>query len=159
MGDILACIILSLLIVSFKSFLLVILIIVQILRSFYKILYYLVKYLNQFIFIILISSLSFSGCKEINPNIIEAGVSKELAILLAKELSDLKYNIFFHVPDSLNKLLVGKEVIEFTFNSEFKEPLILDFRNPGSFVKSVKLNNREIQKQEFNFKKKRVKRY
>ncbi|PLX23124.1 MAG: hypothetical protein C0597_01390, partial [Marinilabiliales bacterium] len=111
------------------------------------------SYLYRFLIVIFISSLSYSGCKEINLNILEAGVSKELAILRDKQLSDLKYTISFYIPDSINKPLVGKETIEFNFNTEYEEPLILDFRNPGSSVKSVKLNNHDIK---FSFKNEHI---
>ncbi len=102
------------------------------------------KKINRLFVIFILSSIVYSSCKDINPKLIEPGVSKELATLREKQLSDIKYFLSFSVPDSVNEKVQGHSIIEFNFNKELNKPLILDFRNPETFVKSVKIDKKEI---------------
>jgi len=87
-------------------------------------------------------SVIISSCKKINIDLIESGVSIELAQLRNKQIKNLKYNLTFQIPDSTNEQIIGSEIIEFDFIKILNEPLILDFRNPSAYVKSVKINER-----------------
>jgi len=94
-----------------------------------------------------------SGCNNIDPNIIEPGVSKELAKLRNRQLSQIKYSLKFKVPEDINDPLLGHETIEFEFNLNNKLPLVLDFRNPASYIKSVKVNHKNIR---YNFENEHI---
>lgn len=103
------------------------------------------KKLNQLFLILILSSILYCSCKEVNPKLIEPGVSKELAILREKQLSDIKYFLSFTIPDSINEKVQGHTIIEFNYRKDLNKPLILDFRNPESFVKSVKIDKKDIK--------------
>ena len=84
------------------------------------------------------------SCKQPDKKLIESGVSIELATLRENQLSDIKYNLSFYIPDSVNEYIKGDIVITFNFKKIEKQPLILDFRNNKESVISVKLNHRKI---------------
>lgn len=94
----------------------------------------------SFIFIFLIS-----GCKKTDPVILDKGISDKLAKLRDKQLNNLKYYISFQIPDSVDSKITGHEIIKFDFIKDLKEPLILDFRNPESFIRSVKIDKKVIK--------------
>ena len=91
----------------------------------------------SFLFIFLIS-----GCKKTEPVILDKGISDKLAKLRDKQLNNLKYYISFQIPDSVDSKITGHEIIKFDFIKDLKEPLILDFRNPESFIRSVKIDKK-----------------
>ncbi|NOQ24433.1 MAG: hypothetical protein GQ564_03645 [Bacteroidales bacterium] len=86
-----------------------------------------------------------SSCNKKNPEYFKDGVSIQLAKLREKQINNLKYYTSFNVPDSIHKQVTGHEIIEFNFNKDLKEPLILDFRNPESFIISVQVNSENIK--------------
>ncbi len=98
----------------------------------------------QFV-IVLLLSLNISSCKKTNENILEKGVSLELAKLRDQQIKNIRYQLSFQVPDSKDQNIEGNEIIEVDFNKDLREPLIIDFRNPESFIKSVKINKEEIK--------------
>ena len=75
---------------------------------------------------------------------IESGVSEELAKLREQQLSNIKYDLSFYIPDSLNESVQGDILIRFDYKKIEKHPLILDFRNTKESVYKVKLNERKI---------------
>lgn len=75
----------------------------------------------------------------------ESGVPIKLAEIRNKQITELKYTVSFQIPESKDKLVTGKEIIKLNFDKNIKEPLILDYRNPENFIKSVKTNNRRIK--------------
>lgn len=105
--------------------------------------------MNQFskiLFYFLIASTILGvSCKKTNTFLFDKGVSIPLAELREIQLDKIKYTISFKIPDSLNSQITGNEIIEFNFSKDLKEALILDFRNPESFIKSVKLNNKTLK--------------
>jgi len=76
--------------------------------------------------------------------LIESGVSEELAKLREQQLSNIKYDLSFYIPDSLNESVQGDILIRFDYKKIEKHPLILDFRNTKESVYKVKLNERKI---------------
>ncbi|MGM0408758.1 MAG: M1 family metallopeptidase, partial [Bacteroidota bacterium] len=93
-------------------------------------------------FIIVITS-----CKRTPLEYTEPGVTSELAELRNKQLKDIKYNISFAIPDSVQGKITGSVLIEFDFSNQTNEPLILDFRNESSDINSVKAEGQKINYQ------------
>ena len=93
-------------------------------------------------FIIVINS-----CKRTPLEYTEPGVTNELADLRKKQLTNIKYNISFIIPDSVQDKITGSVSIEFDFSNQNNEPLILDFRNEPSDIKSVKAERKKINYQ------------
>ena len=84
------------------------------------------------------------SCQNIDQKLLEHGVSSKLARLRDKQISNIKYLLSFNIPNQINEQIIGHEIIEFDYNGINKNPLIIDFRNPGSFVKNVKNDGKEI---------------
>jgi aminopeptidase N len=104
------------------------------------------KYYSRIPFYVLIVSYLFIvSCNKIETSLIEEGVSSNLAKLREGQLSNIKYTISFQIPDSIHNQITGNEIIEFNFLKDLRKPLILDFRNPESFIKTVKLNEKTLK--------------
>jgi aminopeptidase N len=104
--------------------------------------------------VILLVFIIFSlSCNKKNPEYLLNGVSVQLAKLREKQITNLRYFTSFNVPDSIHKQVTGYEIIEFNFNKDLKEPLILDFRNPESFIESVQINSKDIK---YNFENEHI---
>lgn len=88
---------------------------------------------------------AFSNCTKDNSKYFDQGVSKDLAKLREKQLSEINYNLFFTIPDSVNKEIEGRISLEFNFTNYEREPLIIDFQNSSDKVKSVNLNNKPVK--------------
>ncbi|MGM0503543.1 MAG: M1 family metallopeptidase [Bacteroidota bacterium] len=92
-------------------------------------------------------SLFIVSCQQIPPKLTESGVSTELAKLRNKQLKNITYDITFSIPDSINKQINGSVSIQFDFNQSMNQPLILDFSNKSSQIKTVKKGNKKINYQ------------
>lgn len=101
--------------------------------------------LNLNVYSAILAIFLFSGCHKLDTVLIEKGVSVQLAELRNNQLSNLKYQLSFQIPDSLNNEITGQEIIEFDFSKDIKEPLILDFRNPKTYVKEVRIKGHNIR--------------
>ncbi|MDY6801847.1 MAG: M1 family aminopeptidase [Bacteroidota bacterium] len=99
----------------------------------------------QLIIITVWLSLFFSSCEEIPPKLIEPGVSLELAQLRNKQIQNICYDITFSIPDSLHKQINGNVIIQFDFNKNSKNPLILDFRNQPSQILKINKGHKKIK--------------
>lgn len=96
------------------------------------------------LFYIIISSIILYSCSPDQSNITEQGVSKDLAGLREKQISEINYLIFFDIPDSLNAEIKGKVTIEFNFTGSGKEPLVIDFQNSKDKLLQVKFNQKNV---------------
>lgn len=110
-------------------------------------------YFRYYKIILAVIIIFLSSCNKKNPEYLQDGVSIQLTKLREKQISNLKYYTSFNVPDSIHKQVTGHEIIEFNFNKGLKEPLILDFRNPESFIKSVQINSKDIK---YNFENEHI---
>jgi len=80
------------------------------------------------------------GCTAGGP-VVEDGVSLELATYRAANVSDLRYEIEFIIPEQREEPVTGRETISFTLKK--RAPLQLDFRQDGDAVKNLRINGRE----------------
>jgi len=74
------------------------------------------------------NSLTLYADEEEN-HLAESGVSQELAVVRAKELSDVSYCLQFLVPDDKKVLVAGKAVVSFDYHPlPSSDSLYLDFQ-------------------------------
>ena len=88
---------------------------------------------------------SFMSCgsvqQESNP-LTETGVSLELARFRKAHFSDVRYHLFFSIPESRQEPVKGSAELHLKLAE--KQPLILDFRADKEQVASVSLNGKAI---------------
>ncbi len=85
-----------------------------------------------------------TSCSKAGFTKIEKGVSQKLAIKRAAQLSDVKYRLHFSIPSGKSDPIDSTVEISVSI-SDNKSPLILDFKEKKSSVKSVKTNNRDTE--------------
>ncbi|HUW92313.1 MAG TPA: M1 family aminopeptidase [Bacteroidales bacterium] len=84
------------------------------------------------------------SCRPIDENkYFEEGVSKFLATYRAATVSEVSYKLAFAIPDTKDQTIPASAVIEFRLSSK-REPLVLDFRVPESYLESVSANGKEL---------------
>ena len=74
--------------------------------------------------------------------LIDAGVSLELAQFRKAHFSNVRYHLFFSIPESRQEAVQGKA--DLLLNLTEKQPLIIDFRGEKNQVKSVRLNGKPV---------------
>lgn len=72
----------------------------------------------------------------------QAGVSKELAEFRKAHFQEVRYRLFFSIPEERQKAVTGK--VDITLSMEEKQPLIIDFRGEAGQIASVRLNDEEV---------------
>ena len=77
------------------------------------------------------------------------GVSKLLATYRYETLSDVRYGLTFRIDTGKNTPVEGNAVIEFT-RTAGREPLIIDFKVPGDYLKTVAVNGKPVETGLFN---------
>ena len=91
-------------------------------------------------FVLLISS-GFSQSKE--SNLIESGVSEQLANFSKKQISDVQYNLSFEIPNQKSENINSSLTINLNL-SDLSKPLIVDFKEKSENIKSVSANGKTI---------------
>ena len=89
-----------------------------------------------------VSLLTACSTQQQDLNLQEVGVSRELARFRKEHFGQVRYNLFFSIPESRLEPVRGKAVIQLSLKE--KLPLIIDFRGDASQVASVLLNGREV---------------
>ena len=74
---------------------------------------------------------------------VEDGVSRELAGYRSAQISELRYELGFRIPEDRDERVSGRETI--TFRLKRKAPLQLDFRPDGEAVISLTVNGKPIE--------------
>ena len=72
------------------------------------------------------------------------GVSWALAEYRANTISDLRYNITLFIPEKMDSPITGLETIRFKL-SEAGSDVVLDFRQPPEYIKSVAVNGKSAK--------------
>lgn len=98
---------------------------------------------KTFIFFILIITLSCNHQKNKAP-LLEKGVSKHLALYRKQQVSEVVYNLKFHIPLQREAKIKSQVTIHATV-SDVSQPLYLDFNEDTSSLKSLKVNNTSIK--------------
>ena len=73
------------------------------------------------------------------------GVSYTLAHYRSTILTDIHYELAFHLPAQKEKPVEGEEKLLFHIAANIGEPLLLDFRAPAEALRWVRVNGRAVQ--------------
>ncbi len=90
---------------------------------------------------ILCLSINQSMAEDLTYNLYQNGVSKELATKRKAEITNLKYNLSFNIPESKETPIRGTENIFFNLKTKTQD-IILDFKANSSQVEKVLVNNK-----------------
>lgn len=71
------------------------------------------------------------------------GVSKLLATYRNETVSDVRYGLTFRIDTGKNTPVEGNAVIEF-LRTAGREPLVIDFKVPGDYLKTVAVNGKTV---------------
>lgn len=95
--------------------------------------------------IITLMCLLLSSCHHTtsDSHLYDAGISQELAELRKQEIKDLKYDLYFAIPEEKSVPIEGKISIGFNLNAP--QEVILDFREEPEKIKSVSANGRTTE--------------
>ncbi|MFQ5628886.1 MAG: M1 family aminopeptidase [bacterium] len=72
------------------------------------------------------------------------GVSLEIATHRAQTISDVRYTVYFSIPDSQAQPISARESIDFKLSGP-AQPLILDFNEKPDKIRSVKISDADLQ--------------
>jgi aminopeptidase N len=99
--------------------------------------------ISIFKWLILILLALVLACNNFDSNIYESGVNIELAKLRDKQINNVIYYLNFIIPSDIDTAIVGNEKIKFEFKNIDNQPLLIDFRNPESQIKGLKINGKK----------------
>jgi aminopeptidase N len=95
--------------------------------------------------------LSSMGCQDSNQqdNQPERGVSLELAAHRVQTIQDVRYDLWFTIPDSVSEPVFGREAVYFSLR-DTSRPVILDFEPGGNAIHSISARGRPFGVHTFN---------
>lgn len=80
--------------------------------------------------------------KEDLKGLTDVGISRELARFRKANFEQVRYNLFFSVPESKREAIQG--TVEISLHLSKRQPLVIDFRGEPEQVTTVTLNGKEI---------------
>ena len=98
--------------------------------------------IKQFIGVAAISLLTACGSPAPDAALLQPGVSRELAQFRKEHFKEVRYNLFFSIPESREEAVTGKADITLAIRE--RQPVIIDFRGKSEQVASVLLNGRKV---------------
>ena len=98
--------------------------------------------IKQFIGVAAISLLTACGSPVPDAALLQPGVSRELAQFRKEHFKEVRYNLFFSIPESREEAVTGKADITLAIHERL--PVIIDFRGESEQVASVLLNGRKV---------------
>src|SRR5688572_13182794 len=95
--------------------------------------------------------LSSMGCRNSDQqdNQPERGVSLELAAHRVQSMQDVRYDLWFTIPDSLSEPVFGREAVYFSLR-DTSRPVILDFDPGSNAIHSISAFGKPISVHTFN---------
>ncbi|MCP2026727.1 aminopeptidase N [Flavobacterium sp. HSC-32F16] len=88
--------------------------------------------------------LIFNGFSQEKENVLlENGVSEQLAHFRKKQISDLQYTLFFEIPNQKAEN-INSQLFVYLNLSDLSQPLILDFKEKTSHLKTVEANGKKL---------------
>ena len=79
-----------------------------------------------------------TAAAQLPSTVTQPGVSRELATVREQQLQDVRYDLFFSLPERKEAAVTGEVGISFSLRSP--QPLVIDFRESADRVESVLLN-------------------
>lgn len=98
--------------------------------------------IKQFIGVAAISLLTACGSPTPDAVLLKPGVCRELAQFRKEHFKEVRYNLFFSIPESREEAVTGKADITLAIRERL--PVIIDFRGESEQVASVLLNGRKV---------------
>ena len=86
---------------------------------------------------------ALAGCDRPVPPPTDLGIAWDLAEHRARTLSDLAYSIELDIPEERDGAISGRTAIEFVLDDPDGHPLVVDFTEPGTRVRAVRVNGAE----------------
>ncbi|WPO80420.1 M1 family aminopeptidase [Flavobacterium sp. KACC 22761] len=102
------------------------------------------KILRSFFVFFIITTIGFSQSKPKENFIVENGVSEQLAQFRKKQISDLHYTLFFEIPNQKTENINSQLFVNLNL-SDLSQPLILDFKEKTSNLKTVEANGKKLE--------------
>jgi aminopeptidase N len=91
--------------------------------------------------------LSFTSCQRSLRSFYQEGVSHELAAYRGKQVYDVHYDLYFHVPENKNEVVTGTAKIYFK-PLKARHGLIIDFQPGEDYIHAIKINGTDA---DYNF--------
>jgi len=89
--------------------------------------------------IVVFISIAFSSCNNSSAPVNEPGVSLELAEFRKALISDIRYDLFFHIPEEMESSIDGAVSIQFNLQ-DGEVDIPVDFRAPSDHLKTIEVN-------------------
>lgn len=77
------------------------------------------------------------ACADVPPDGLEVGISRVLAEIRSATLDDLAYHVTLRVPADRTEAVEGEIEVSFVWDDPQHREVVLDFRDPGSRVRSI----------------------
>lgn len=90
----------------------------------------------------MMTAIGFSQAAQ-KQKLLENGVSEKLAEFRKKQISDLKYSLYFEIPYQKNDDIATKLKLDLVI-SDLSQPLILDFKEKSQNIKTIEANGKSI---------------
>ena len=97
--------------------------------------------IKQFIGVAAISLLTACGSPVPDAALLQPGVSRELAQFRKEHFKEVRYNLFFSIPESREEAVTGK--VDITLVIRGRQPVLLDFRGEPDHATSDWLTCRQ----------------
>ncbi|MFC0777692.1 M1 family metallopeptidase [Flavobacterium sp. HJSW_4] len=101
------------------------------------------KIFYPFIAFFMAITIGFSQSKTKGKLVLEDGVSEQLAQFRKHQISDLKYELLFEIPNKKSEDIVSKVNLDLSL-SDLSEPLYLDFKEKTQNIKTIEANGKNI---------------
>ncbi|MDP5198723.1 M1 family aminopeptidase [Flavobacterium sp. DG2-3] len=101
------------------------------------------KFRYSFLSFLMTITIGFSQSKPKENIVLENGVSEQLADFRKQQISNLKYDLSFEIPNQKSEDITSKLVLEATL-SDLTQPLYLDFKEKSQNIKTVEANGKNI---------------
>ena len=101
------------------------------------------KILHSFLAFFLMITIGFSQSRQKEKFSIEEGVSEQLAHFRKKQISDVRYDLSFEIPNQKSDEIKSNLTLNLNV-SDLSQSLILDFKEKSQNIKSVSANGKNI---------------
>ncbi|WP_281231004.1 M1 family aminopeptidase [Flavobacterium gelatinilyticum] len=101
------------------------------------------KIFYPFLAFLMAITIGFSQSKTKGNLVLEEGVSEQLAQFRKHQISDLKYELLFEIPNKKSEDIVSKVNVDLSL-SDLSEPLYLDFKEKTQNIKTIEANGKNI---------------
>ncbi|KFF07133.1 M1 family metallopeptidase [Flavobacterium reichenbachii] len=102
------------------------------------------KISSSFLVFFMLITIGYSQSKPKESVILENGVSEALAQFRKKQISEVRYDLSFEIPNQKNQDINSQLTVNLNL-SDLSQPLVLDFKEKTSNIKSIKVNGKNAE--------------